>query len=520
MLESKAGFINSEKFFYLLITLTVVAILFTDPFLKYPYDMFTHLQWIDEQSNVTSPERKYIWHYVWAQIFNFFHIDRTHIFLRAQIIHYIQSISIFIMIFYTSKIFIKNLFIKISLNTLNYLGYWSALIWFTVFSTASEYHHQVWILWYSINYQITLPLTLLMAGLSISLIFDPSSNKNKMIKALSILLLTYIVLRIHAMEFLYFVMYMGILMMVYLDKLIVLWKKYIYFSLPLSLLFIYALAQFVDQIKTYAYRPSPIFNYLSLEKLPQLLEKIRSDGEMVMWHYSRASSTMNELIYLSLIAIALLLILAIYRHHKGYPAYINIRLAIFLFITSFFILIPIFKYTAGIASILTYTTISWRFYFSSLLFLAVPGFVFYLFSILKIKNILMLNVTIVIILFGIFFYSKYDIENQQNYYKNIISIKNAFSKEKMGFNLSRENIVAIGKKLKYYESLNTTQKPEYYYARDDIAFVLKFVYQKPVLYHRRGNINYVKSYSTHKKKKYYPILFETLKGFPEYKRYK
>ncbi len=179
MLESKAGFINSEKFFYLLITLTVVAILFTDPFLKYPYDMFTHLQWIDEQSNVTSPERKYIWHYVWAQIFNFFHIDRTHIFLRAQIIHYIQSISIFIMIFYTSKIFIKNLFIKISLNTLNYLGYWSALIWFTVFSTASEYHHQVWILWYSINYQITLPLTLLMAGLSISLILTLAQIKTK-----------------------------------------------------------------------------------------------------------------------------------------------------------------------------------------------------------------------------------------------------------------------------------------------------------------------------------------------------
>jgi len=114
VLESKAGFNNSEKFFYLLITFTVVAILFTDPFLKYPYDMFTHLQCIDEQSNVASPERKYIWHYIWGQFFNLFHIDQTHIFLRAQIIHYIQSISIFIMIFYTSKIFMKNLFIKIS----------------------------------------------------------------------------------------------------------------------------------------------------------------------------------------------------------------------------------------------------------------------------------------------------------------------------------------------------------------------------------------------------------------------
>lgn len=520
MLKSKAYFINSEKFFYLLITLTVVAILFTHPFLKYPFDAFTHLQWIDEQSNVASPERRYIWHYMWMQIFNFFHIDRADIFLRARIIHITQTLITFFSVFFLSNVIIRNLFVNITNIQVKYLAYWSTIIWFTIFATSSVGQHQVWILWYSINYQITLPLTLLMTGLAISLIFDPSSNKNKIIKALSILFLIYMVLRIHAMEFLYFAMYMGVLIMIYLDKLIMLCKKYIYFSFPALLLLIYTLVQFVDKIKVYAYRPSPIFNYLSFEKLPQLLEKISSNGKIIVQHYNRASSIMNELIYLSLVAITLVLILAIYRYYKGYPAYIKMRLAIFLFITSFFILIPIFKYTAGIASILTYTSISWRFYFSSLLFLAVPSFVFYLFLIFKIRNVFMLNATIIIILFGVFFYSKYNVGNQQNYYKNIISIKNAFSKEKMDFNLSREDIAVIGQKLKYYESLNTTQKPEYYYARDDIAFVIKFVYHKSVFYHRRGNKNYVKSYSMYKKKKYYPVLFETPNRFPKYERYK
>jgi len=250
-----------------------------------------------------------------------------------------------------------------------------------------------------------------------------------------------------------------------------------------------------------------------------LLDRIRTDGETVYWHYSRALSTINELICVSLVSVIFLLFLAIYRHYSGYKTYLNIRLACFLFFTSFFILIPIFKYTAGIASILTYMTISWRFYFSSLLFLVIPSFVFYLFSIYKIKNIFLLNISIFTILCGTFFYSMYD-TNHHNYYKNIISIKNAFSKEKMRFNLSDEQITVIGIKLKDYELHNHSKKPNYYYARDDIAFVIKFIYQKPVLYHRHGNIDYRQSYIDHQNKQYIPILFETPTPFPNYKRFR
>ena len=71
-----------------------------------------------------------------------------------------------------------------------------------------------------------------------------------------------------------------------------------------------------------------------------------------------------------------------------------------------------------------------------------------------------------------------------------------------------------------YESSNKTQKPNYYYARDDIAFVIKFIYRKPVLYYKRGSKNYLNSYHGHKKKEYSPVLFDIPENFPLYQRYR
>ena len=218
-------------------------------------------------------------------------------------------------------------------------------------------------------------------------------------------------------------------------------------------------------------------------------------------------------------AILLLLAFAVFRYYKKYQDIVNLRLLLFFFITSLFIFIPVFIPTAGLASLLTYATISYRFYYSSLLFLALPSFIFYLYYLLKIKNIWIINLTLLLLISGCFLYSKYNIKHHQNYYRNIISIKHAFDKKRMGFNLSKKHIEIIGKKLKYYEEHNKNEKPNFYYARDDIAFVIKFVYQKPVLYTRRGTINYIKSYEKHHKINYTPVLFKVPKDFPTYRRF-
>jgi hypothetical protein len=482
--------------------------------------MFTHLQMIDEQSIATSwPGKRVVWHYFWARLFDLIDIGRSEIFLRAKIIHYVQSIATFIMIFYVSKIILRNLFKQISTVSLNYLGYWSAIIWMTVFSNASVYHMQVWMIWYSINYQITLPITLLATALTVSLIFEGASRKIKLVKAFFIVLLLYIVLRVHAMEFIYYLMYTGVLILLFLDKILGWCRKHLYLSIFGTLFIVYTVTRLVTFIQKHTYRNAPIFEYLSFDKLPSLLDRIRFEGQALSGYYNKVDYIMNELIYLSIAAAFIFVFIATVRYYKNYRDQIELRLVFFLFLTSLFVFIPVFTITAGIASLLTYNWISYRFYYSSLLFLALPGFVYYLFSLWRIKHIWVINITLFLILGTTFLYSKFNISNRQNYYRNVISIKNAFDEKKMGFNLSHENIVQIGQKLKEYEAQNKTGKPEFYYARDDIAFVIKFVYQKPVLYTRRGTVNYIKSYHKHKDIDYVPVLFEVPENFPEYRRF-
>jgi hypothetical protein len=518
--KDRRFFLDPETFFYVLFALTLTLILFTHPFLKYPYDMFTHLQKIDEQSIATSwPEKRVVWHYLWAQLFDLIHIERSEIFLRAKIIHYTQSISIFLMIYYSSKVFIKNLFNPISSTTLKYIAYWATVIWFSVFANASVNHMQVWILWYSINYQITLPMTILALALTVSVIFETNSKKTKSIKTLLILLLIYMVLRMHAMEFVYYVMYIGVLTILFLDKILQWCRKHLYLSFTIFLVLIYMSRWVIEYIKSHVYRTSPLFNYLSLKKLPQLIQKVYEEGEIVTTYYNKTAYIFNELLYISLMAILLLLAFAIFRYCKKYQDIVNLRLLLFFFITSLFIFIPVFIPSAGLASLLTYATISYRFYYSSLLFLALPSFIFYLYYLLKIKNIWIINLTLLLLISGCFLYSRYDIKNHQNYYRNIMSIKNAFDKKKMGFNLSKKHIETIGRKLEYYEKQNKSDKPNFYYARDDVAFVIKFVYQKPVFYGRRGTVNYIKSYHEHQDIDYVPVLFEVPENFPEYRRF-
>ena len=236
---------NTYKKFFILVFFTLFAIFFTNPFLKYPFDMFQHLEWIDLQygANIL-PEGRYTWHYFWAKIFYILHIDNTQVFLRAHIIHTSQVLISFFSVFYLAKVVMSNLFFNISSLTMYYLAYWSTLIWFTIFSTSSVGYHQVWTLWYSVNYQITLPLTLLTTGLTLSLIFERLSLKTKLMYSVLIVFFSIVILKIHAMEYLYYLMYLSVIVLSFTNKIYNTFKKHIYYAIPLSMLFILLLILF------------------------------------------------------------------------------------------------------------------------------------------------------------------------------------------------------------------------------------------------------------------------------------
>ena len=310
---------------------------------------------------------------------------------------------------------------------------------------------------------------------------------------------------------------MTILVLVYADKIFKLFKKYIYYSAPMMLVLLFATYKLMVYLKTIAYVVPSIFNYLSFDKIPELIKEIDARGSMLYFHYNRYGSSINELMVLVLALLAILLVSILYRHIKGYNSIVNIRMVIFLLITSLFIAIPLTKITGGIASLLTYTTVVHRFYYSSLLFLVLPVFIYYIYTLFKMKKVYLLHILIATTLIATFYYSK-NVSSWHNYYKNITSIKNSFHQDRVGFNLNKEEIKTIGEKLKYYESINKSKKEDYYYARGDIAMVLKFVYGKNV--HYRKTFDYKKSYAEHKDEKYYPILFKVPKGFPPFQFYK
>ena len=489
--------------------------------MHYPFDIFTHLQWIDAQTYAQSvPGERYFWHYLWAHIFSWLHIGTSEVFLRAHIIHYVQTAAAFLMLFYSSRVVYRELFPDTHTDSLNFMAYWATLLWFTLFANYSMHHHMVWISWYSVTYQITLPMTLLTLALLLPLFTRKMAWYRQAVHLALIGLLSYLIIRMHAMEYIYFLLYAGVLLLVYMDKIFGFARRHLALA---SLLLLSVLTGFwwlAGILRTSSYRMPELFSYLSLEKIPELYSVILAKGALFTSHFSKASEIMNALVYLSLFAVAFMLSVALYRHFKQYDTpRINLRILIFLAITSLFVFIPLTNVTSGFAIMLTYTDITYRFYYSTLLFLALPASVFYLYWLWGHKQLLLPNVTMAFLIAATLFYS-YHFSSKHNYYKNVYSLLQMFDEKQMRFNLSEKEIASIGKLLQKYEQTNTSGKPNCYYARGDIAFVIKFIYQKETDYDRRGHLDYLQRYKHHNNPACHPVLFQAPKGFPPYVPYR
>lgn len=518
---------KKEILFYMLFVGTLSIIFFTSPFLKYPFDMYVHLLMIDDY--FTNPykiidQNPPYWHHFWARLFHLFGIDNSQIFLRAQIIHITQSIISFISVFYFSKILIGLLYKKIDNTEINYLAYWSTFIWFTIFATFSEGYHQIWIAWYSLSYQITLPLTLVVMALTLTLLKKKLSRYGLFIHLILISFFSFIILAIHSMEYIYFLLYLFILTILHLSKVISFYKKHTLLFITTLIGMGFFFIKIHEILQLVSYREPPFLQYMSFEKLPLLWEKIIQDGNLVVNQLSRSYASFNELYYVSIFLISLLLMVThIRRYYLHKETYLNNTMLWFIFITTLFVFIPITSYTAGLFAIITHVNLINRFYYSSLLFVVIPISVYYILLLFQKKNLITINIFIPLVLLFVFIYSRYDIAHSQNYYKNIQSLKDMFNKEKVGFQLSKEQISTIGLILNKYYKTHHKQKL-YFYAREDIAFILKYVYQQDVFLPKHWNgrgidlKNYINTFKLDTKGN--KVLFDIPEDFPDYIPYR
>lgn len=498
------------------IGLGIAFAILTNPFLRYPYDAFAHLIAIDElyhgasTSTTSIPTGRLLWHQLWADIFQLLHINSQHLFLRAHIIHTTQTFLALLAIGYFSHVVLRNLFQKIDKSILLWLSVWATIIWFTTFSTHSVHYSLIWNLWYSINYQITLPLFFYMVALTLVLSLEDTSKIKKIFFIFQIIVISLFTLKVHAMEFMYYLMYLAVLSLFYIDKLYTLFKKYYL----IIIIIILTLGYF---IKNYQIESSKIFSYLHLDTLPSLYHKIMLSGSTVLAHLNRADNVVNEVMYFLLYLIVPFLFFVFWQKSHHDKPNINIRLLLVVVTTSLFILIPQYTFSAGLFALIGRADVVHRIYFSASLFLLLPIYVYYISQVFTLK-LRYINLILFLILLAIAMISKHTNILSHNYYHNLHSIKESFKGKKLNFHLSDKNIAQIGKKIDQYEKENHSGKKIRFYARSDIAFVIKYMYHKEVYWRgRRANPHYIKHYHEDKvSNTYHKVLFETPEMFPKY----
>jgi len=535
--------VKNNFIFYLLIVLFSIGVCFSTPFLRYPYDMFYHLIIINDLyiqlvqqvneiekinlghiyviSSVLGDEPilmknpRFLWHYLWADLFYFLHIDSVQMFLRAKIIHVIQTFISLYALYYFSKVVLRNLFKDLYGSILQWLSLWSTIIWLTIFATFSATYHQVWILWYSVNYQITLSLFWYITALTLVLFLEETTWKIKFLYVFIILLISRFILQAHSMEFMYYLMYLLVFSAVFSDKIFYVLKKYLYLLIPLIGVVYYFITHFKPD-------HSKLFNYLNFEKISLLYSDIMREGAILLHGYNRASASMNELIIMSLAIGTFILLWFMVKklNHKRDNTNVNFRMLLFVYITSLFVLIPVFQFTGGLFGIITKTMVVNRLYYSASLFLWIPIFMYYLVIEYKLK-LRTMHLFIFGILFSVVVFSKHTDILHHNYYKNVKSIANSFDERKVGFNLSSKQIKEIESFLIESKEANKENRDFCYFAPADVAFVIKYMYKENAYWEgRRGNPDYKMHYEKCKLNNDCKcILFKIPKDFPSYRPY-
>ncbi|NPA30142.1 MAG: hypothetical protein GXO33_08165 [Epsilonproteobacteria bacterium] len=495
--------------------------------MKYPFDMYKLQLRLDHfllHPDDLPHYGKHYWIYAWAHLFRWLGIGTEEIFERVYIIHRTQIIFTFFSLFYLSYTLAEKLFRQALTKThALYLAYVATLLWFLFFATASVGEHHVWIQWYSINYQIALPMVLLALALTIRILFDPLDTKKRLLYLCLTLFLLLIVGVIHTMELIYYFLYLFTLLLLFYRPVFAILRRRPLLSLTVFVLFgvsVYYLVFFV--VPTFTHRKILLIHYLANHDFAGLKAKILRDGHMLLSKFNRSWTSVHLLYPASLLLWTLMLLSRPFAHRLNLPSF-DRRFWFFLVVTSLFAYIPLNLYTAGVASSVTYLIVTYRFYFSSLIFLALPFTTYYfLYPFFKrrpgywIVAVFVLEVAICVTL------SKVTDRYHHNFAKNVAAFFQLFDERASGYQLSAKQRAQIGRILLRYGSKKALADTKIF-AREDIAFVIRHVYGYRNVYlpgHWNGrhiNVNgYLEAYRKYKGKK---VLIPVPPGFPEYTPY-
>lgn len=477
--------------FWSLVIIGIAFIVSSYPMMKMRFDIWDHVDRIkvlvlDPLGPIPSRRN---WYATWAYVFRLLGIND--IFLFATIIHRVQFILSCYLIYSAAKqIYSALLPLKASVrnenNWLSSLALSSVFVWLTIIGTFS-FFQQAWIMWYSVNYQITLPMLFLSLGLLVNVLAIAQTPRQVIFKSCLALALLLGVYLFHAGELAYLVFYIPILMVCF-------GSKYSYKPKYVLLLTTIMIALLYIAISFYSDHVPALITHLKKGEFTKILTEINAKGTWNAVHGgNRYAANWNELYRLSVYLFALIGVAGLVTKFKLVTGNlrgnfnVNNRVLCFLLLSLVFCFIPTFKYTSGLASLISYDGIVNRYYFASFVFLAIPLAVYV--AVTHIKSIgqpMALIALVVLLMAATFFYSK--IKNKEGvYYKNVMSIVGSIRDNKINIDVTDDEIEDIRLQLMNAEKKYQASQFMYCGAFESLYVAYYIFGKRNLVFYRLGN---------------------------------
>jgi hypothetical protein len=467
--------------FWSVVLVGLVFIASSYPMMKLRFDIWQHVGNIDIL--VFNPDAKIVrsnWHSTWAFVLRA--LGAKDVFEYAVIIHRAQFVLNCVIIYFASRLLFSALLPTADImngrsdvsrkHWLSSLAISSVLVWLTVIGTVS-FFQQAWIMWYSVNYQITLPILFLALALLVNGVAMLHSRKIVAMKFCGSLVLLTLIYFYHAGELAYLVFYMPILLLCFTTK-----KNYknTLILMALSLIIVLVGAKFYSDIVP------GLIKLIKAGDWHQIKQRINIDGLYNIQGGNRYLANWNELYALSVFLVVPTAILVWTKR-----VHFNQRVFLFIALSLVFCFIPTFKYSAGIASLISYDGIVNRYYFASFVFMILPIAAYSVVWNVKLLRHPTILIAVVMVLMGLVFSYSRSINHGGVYYQNVKSIRDSLYQDRVGLDMPAIEVESIGRQIDEADKKYGAEQI-IFCANYDRSHIVRYVYRKDNILFHRGHL--------------------------------